>query len=400
MSTFLFSEIRAEVKRVGRFEKDKALDIYAVTLTDPEGNSIELSSIAVRGSRTASSDFDMAFGALQSMYEASVRPDDWRARQPEELSDLELASALNMAKQMKPWLGPAVDDAESRSDIYDEGRGSFGPIEMSGHKPSIMMGSGSLLKPSTLEEISSGWEWKQAEAPGWKVLLGDHVVLNGDVSVDLLRVIGAQVETYLGVLQAALGGDSSNIMFKVRVFGNPKEFRKFATLAGAATAEAYYNPMSLELVLDVDGSKGDEWLERTVAHEFTHAYMDRIFNVTWPLWFAEGMAEYFTNLQVGQDGRLHPGALNEKGLGILNVNLSDLLPLSKFTDLKRDVFYGMEFYVLYAQAWMFVRFLFDRYPDLIQVMLERKGIDAGTLDILQEEWYEYLSGALGRWEAA
>jgi len=377
--------------------EDSSLDVYAVVLTDPEGNAIELSVTAVRGSRTASSDFDMAFGAIQSMYAAATRPDDWRANQPEELSDLELASALNMAKRMEPWLGPAVDDAEARSDLYDEGRGGFGPIEMSGHKPSFMMGSGSLLKPSELKEIASGWEWKESETPGWKVLLGDHVVLHGDVSVDLLRVVGAQVETYLGVLQATIGGDPSKAMFNVRIFGNPKDFRRYATLAQAANAEAYYDPRSMELVLDVDGSRGDEWLERTVAHEFAHAYMDRIFKVTGPLWFAEGMAEYFTNLQVGQDGRLYPGALNERGLGILDVNRGNLLPLSKFTGLGRDVFYGMDFFVLYAQAWMFVRFLFGRYPDMVRTLMGRGSIDAGALET---EWADYLSRVLGKEDAA
>jgi hypothetical protein len=339
----------------------------------------------------------MAFGALQSMYEASVRPDDWRANQPEELSDLELASALNMAKQMKSWLGPAVDDAEARSDLYDEGRGGFGPIEISGRKSSFMMGAGALLDTAELQKGAKGWEWKDLDAPGWKLLIADHVVLRGDVSIELLRVIGAQVETYLGILQEAIGGDPSEGMFNVRAFGNPKEFRKFATLANAANAEAYYDPRTRELVLDVDGSRGDEWLERTVAHEFTHAYMDKIFNVITPLWFAEGMAEYFTNLQVGKGGRLYPGALNEKGLGILNVNMKDLLPLNKFVALGRDVFYGAEFFVLYAQAWMFIRFLFDLHPDLIESMLERKSIDAGPLE---GEWNVYLSGMLGKEEAA
>lgn len=397
MARFIFADISADVRRVGRSKDDPSLDIYAVTLTDSDGNAIELRTTSERGSRTTSADFDMAFGALQSMYAAATRPGDWRVKQPESLSDLELASALNMAKQMKPWLGPAVDDAEARSDLYDEGREGFGPIEMSGYKPSFMMGSGNLLRPSTLKEMASAWEWKESEAPGWKVLLGDHVVLHGNVSVDLLRVIGAQVETYLGVLRATIGGDPSNVMFSVRVFGKPKEFRRFATLANAANAEAYYDPRSTELVLDVDGSRGDEWLERTVAHEFTHAYMDRIFNVISPVWFAEGMAEYFTNLKVGQDGRLYPGALNEKGLGILDVNRGDLLPLNTFTDLKRDVFYGMDFFVLYAQAWMFIRFLFDRHPDLIRALLNRKGIDTGALE---GEWNGYLSIVLGREEAA
>jgi hypothetical protein len=130
MATFRFADIRVDVRRLGPHE-DPRLDIYAAKLTDPSGRWIEIQSTAPRGElRTTADNFDAAYGAIQSMYAAAVRPEDWRAGQHEGISDLELMTTLDMAKRMELWLGPAVDVAESRWDLYDEGREEgVGPLE-------------------------------------------------------------------------------------------------------------------------------------------------------------------------------------------------------------------------------------------------------------------------------
>lgn len=131
MGTFRFAEMRVDVKRAGPHGEEPKLDIYAVKLTDPSSRWIELEFTAPNDEpRTTADDFDLAYGAIQSMYAAAVRPEDWRAGQYREISELELDTTLDAAKHMEPWLGPAVDVAESRWDLYDEGReGDIGPLE-------------------------------------------------------------------------------------------------------------------------------------------------------------------------------------------------------------------------------------------------------------------------------
>jgi hypothetical protein len=133
MATFHFADIRVDVRRIGPHE-DPRLDAYGARLTDPSGRWIEIQSTAPRGEpRTTADSFDLAYGAIQSMYAAATSPKDWRAGQHGGSSDLELDATLEMAKHMELWLGPAVDVAESRWDMYDEGREEgIGPLEISG----------------------------------------------------------------------------------------------------------------------------------------------------------------------------------------------------------------------------------------------------------------------------
>jgi hypothetical protein len=133
MSTFRFADLRADVYRIGPAE-DPSLDVYGVKLTDPEERWIETRVVAPRGKpRTTANDFDLAYIALQSIYAATTRPEEWKAAQRGEVSDLELDATAEAAQGMELWLGPAVDVAESRWDLYEEGReGGVGPIEMSG----------------------------------------------------------------------------------------------------------------------------------------------------------------------------------------------------------------------------------------------------------------------------
>lgn len=262
-------------------------------------------------------------------------------------------------------------------------------------KPSIMMGAGALLDPGELQRAASGWELKNLETPGWKMMVGEHVILRGDVPVETLKSVGVLAEIYREVLQEAIGGDDSNILFSIRIFVEPREFRRFAARSGAPNAESFYDPRSAEIVLEVDGTRGAEWLERSVAHEFTHAYMDRVFKVTAPLWFAEGMAEYFTNLEMGPDGRLYPGALNDRGLLILGI--AQLPDIKTFLAIGRDEFYGVNFAKYYAQGWLFVRFLFDFHPKLVMKLLDRKDpVIVFKRVSLEKMWKPYLDAALNQ----
>lgn len=131
MARFRFADIRVDVARAGRDPDEPKLDTYTVKLTDPEGRWIELLSTAPANEpRTTADDFDLAYGAIQSMYAAATNPEGWKSGQHGDVSDLEIATTADLAKRMELWLGPAVDVAESRWDLYNEGReGDIGPLE-------------------------------------------------------------------------------------------------------------------------------------------------------------------------------------------------------------------------------------------------------------------------------
>jgi len=263
------------------------------------------------------------------------------------------------------------------------------PVEVPVHPlipaPAAPGGPPSPLSGRAVREASRGWDWKPLESPGWKILMADHFVLRGDVPVSGLRTAAAYLEEFRRMVRGAVGGDDDGIMFSARVFADPRDFRRYAACCGAANAESFYDPRSSELVVWLDPTRGNPWLQKTLAHEFTHAYMDRVWRRTEPLWFAEGMAEYFSTFAV-RAGRLVPGATDRPALLLLR--LDDPVPLRRFLKLGRDEMYGDSFPLLYAQSWSFVHYLFSRADGTIDLLLRGEPLD--KVEELERGWKEYL----------
>src|SRR6185295_6305793 len=236
-----------------------------------------------------------------------------------------------------------------------------------------------------VREASRGWEWKNLETPGWKLLMTPSFVVRGDVPIDDLRTVGAHLEEFLRMAHAALGGDDSGLMFSARVFSSARDFRRYATRSGAWNAESFYDPRSAELVICLDGDPTPAWLQKTLAHEFAHEYMDRVWKRTDPLWLAEGVAEYFANFVV-RDGRAQPGAVDRRA--VLLLQFDEPMPLEKFLRLGRDEMYGTLFARHYAQAWSFVHYLFTRNDGVIDLLL--RGAQPPNVEELEKGWRRHL----------
>ncbi len=241
------------------------------------------------------------------------------------------------------------------------------------------------LSARAVREASRGWEWKSLESPGWKILVADHVVVRGDVPLDGLRTTAVYLEEFRRMLRGSIRGDDAGVMFSARVFAEPRDFRRYAARRGAANAESFYDPAASELVICLDRAAGPEWLQRTLAHEFTHAYMDRVWKRTGPLWFAEGMAEYFAHFGM-KDGRAVPGGVDAPS--VLLLRLGEPVPLAKFLALGREEMYGPSFPTHYAQAWSLVHYLFSRGDGLIDLLL--RGGTLENVEELERGWKEHL----------
>ena len=247
-------------------------------------------------------------------------------------------------------------------------------------------GSPSPFSSRSVREASRGWEWKNLETPGWKLLMTPSFVVRGDVPIDDLRTVGAHLEEFLRMAKDCLGGDDSGLMFSARVFASTRDFRRYAARAGAANAESFYDPRSAELVLCLEGPPPPSWLQKTLAHEFAHEYMDRVWKRTEPLWFAEGVAEYFANFAV-RGGRACPGAVDRRAVLLLQID--EPMPLAKFLKLGRDEMYGLRFAHRYAQAWSFVHYLFSRDDGVIDLLL--RGAQVPNVEALEQGWRKHLT---------
>ena len=241
------------------------------------------------------------------------------------------------------------------------------------------------LSAKAVREKAKGWEWKPLESSGWKILMADHVVIRGDAPLEALRTSGAYLEAFREMLRGGLGGDAEGIMFSARVFADPREFRAYASILGAPNAESLYDPRTQEIVVCHETAKGTSWLQRTLAHEFTHAYMDRVWRRTEPLWLCEGLAEYFSNFDV-LDGRLVPGRVDRRA--VLLLSLEAPLPLPRFLRLRRDEMYGPSFPSHYAQAWSLAHHLMSRQDGVLDLLL--RGDPVNDVDELEKSWREHL----------
>lgn len=230
------------------------------------------------------------------------------------------------------------------------------------------------------------WPWEPLEIPAWKMLTSDHFMVRGDVPLDDLREAACCLEAFLEAMQEVLGGTPPASTHSIRIFARERDFRLYASLAGAPNAESFYDPRTAEMVLCLDPPRGPAWLYRTLAHELTHLYMDRVWGRTEPLWFAEGLAEYFAGFEV-REGRVRPGALDREALRRLRER--EPRPLRKFFQISREELYGESFPYHYAQAWSFVHYLASRRDGLIDLLL--RGGSLEDPEGLEKGWKEYVA---------
>lgn len=216
------------------------------------------------------------------------------------------------------------------------------------------------------------------------------ITVYGDLKHDDMRAVAVYALEFEEMLLRTLGGKPRNIPYYLRFYADQAEFRRVAVRAGASNAMSYYDPRTRSIVMWFDQTLTHDNLQALVAHEFTHAYMDIVFDCTWPLWFAEGTAEYFQNFQWARD-HAEPGALNEEQLAELEK--ARPIYINDFVKLGREAFYGQNFKALYAQAWTVVHFLFDYAPAMIQDLLRQKPINVAGLD---SEWQGHLHAMMKR----
>ena len=206
---------------------------------------------------------------------------------------------------------------------------------------------------------------------GWSMLESKSVVVTGDVPEEALRVLAVMSDELLKMLARELGGPPPRSRYQIRVFGKLKDFCDYAGICGASTAASFYNPRNQEVALHFGPETNPDDFEATVGHELTHAYMDRVYGVTEPLWFAEGMAEYFSRVKWTRNG-YRPTGNNWKAM--LSLDTEDLLPLPIILAATGNEMHGVQFNLFYAQAWVLAHFLIKKHPEAIESLLMKRPV--------------------------
>ncbi len=229
-------------------------------------------------------------------------------------------------------------------------------------------------------------KWISFHEPGFP----NTIDIVGDLKHDDMRAVAVYALEVEDMLARTIGGPPKTIPFRIRFFSKKLEFHLMATKVGASNAMSYYDPRTRDVVMWFDETMTHDQLQALIAHELTHAYMDIVNECLGPLWFQEGMAEYFQHF-TWVNGRLEPGAINEVELANL-MSEGGPIPIEEFVKVPRSRMYGPEFKRLYAQAWTVVHFLAEYEPEVIKELLQRQPINVHGLD---REWQSHLRAMVG-----
>lgn len=194
---------------------------------------------------------------------------------------------------------------------------------------------------------------------------------------DRLKVVGIYFNEALDMLFREFGSGkvSSAEAFKAVTYSFRETFVKAATVMGGANAESLYAPRLGEVHFPWVKEHDERWLSRIIFHEAVHAWMDICFGVTGPLWFAEGMAEYFSDFTFSR-GITEPGAVPGFVLRALPDNPA---PLKVFMSSGRDLFYSMDYRSMYSQAWSVIAFMMETDPSGVVALLNKR-------QVVLDEW--------------
>lgn len=202
----------------------------------------------------------------------------------------------------------------------------------------------------TLDRVRNGPLWTKSYE-----VKTDHYVVRSDISQSLCFRAAQLLERFYARYNVHLKRvTGARKRFRVQLFSGEAGYHEFCEdlLGGKPEHTAgVYVPMLKQLV--IWNLPETEQMLHTVVHEGFHQYLDQVAP-TAPVWFNEGMAEYFESSKL-VDGKWKDGVVHGQHVELLSS--AGLKPLHQFTRITRAQFYGEDVLQNYAQAWAFVHFL-------------------------------------------
>ena len=245
-------------------------------------------------------------------------------------------------------------------------------------------------------------------AAEWRDLRTNHFHVIGDVSAERLRDVALRFEQFREVvtqlLPAALRAGSAPVV--VIVFPDERSYRPFMPVANGRTIPvAGYFVDGADVNYITLNVEAGEAAFPVVFHEYSHLLLNAAFAHA-PLWFNEGLAEYFSTFAVTDGGRRaligkpisrHVALLRDRRL-----KLSQLFTIGPGS--KEYTQESLERELLYAQSWALVHYArhaeqrrFASLESLARRLADGESVDesvratyAMTLDALDAELQAYV----------
>jgi FimV-like protein len=201
----------------------------------------------------------------------------------------------------------------------------------------------------------------------WLTLRTPHHQVAGNVPARHLKDVGLRLEQFRDVI-ATLNPDtvraSEGASIVVLAFPDERSYRPFMPMAKGRRVPVdglfVGGPRGIYITLNLDAAEG---AYRGIYHEYSHFLLRYVFGSA-PLWFNEGLAEYYSTLDVSSDGRRavmgkpierHVLLLRERRLPLAQLlSITAASPIYASDTPDRSV--------LYAQSWALVHHALHGQP--------------------------------------
>ena len=214
-----------------------------------------------------------------------------------------------------------------------------------------------------------------AAAAEWLTLRTRHHQVAGNVSARDLKDVALRIEQFREVIAAlnqATIEAAQGISAIVLAFPDERSYRPFMPMANGRRLPVgglfVAGPRGTYITLNLDA--GDE-AYRGIYHEYSHYLLRNVFGAA-PLWFNEGLAEYYSTLEVSSDGRRavigkpvpqHVELLRERRLPLATLlSITAASPIYSSDTPERSV--------MYAQSWAMVHHALHAQPRRREALID------------------------------
>ena len=199
----------------------------------------------------------------------------------------------------------------------------------------------------------------------WRGMQTDNFYLVGDASPRAMRRVADQLETFRAAfltVRPRAAAAISDTDTTVVVFDSDQDFRPYKPLApdgGPANLGGFFVATNYDVYIALTGERE---AEQTIYHEYVHRVSSE--DRSWPAWLREGVAEFYSTIQVRNGGEtVRVGIPIDENLRLLQN--TRLIPLDEFLDIGTDPLYYLgerDQGRFYAQSWALTHYLLLQRP--------------------------------------
>jgi len=243
----------------------------------------------------------------------------------------------------------------------------------------------------------------------WTRVQSKNFTLIGNASEKDIRLVANRLEQFRNVFGLLFPTIklSSPVPMTVIVFKSDSSYKPFKPNPNLA---GYFQPGDDVNYITLTTEKASEDQPyRIIFHEYVHSLTENTLGGALPLWFNEGLAEYYSTFDVKEDRKVILGDLVANHVLYLREN--KLLPLRTLfaVDYKSPYYNeGNKMNIFYAESWMLMHYLLQgegqkRRPQLARfVDLQRANVSITDafeqafqtpIEALEKDFKSYIQGA-------